>query len=60
LITDATKDITDIWMRKVAKYLRAERLKLGKNNLDALASPLASSERRRSWLRGDGCLRGAS
>jgi len=34
LITDATKDITDIWMRKVAKYLRAERLKLGKNNLD--------------------------
>jgi len=30
MITEATKDITELWMRKVAKYLRAERIKMGK------------------------------
>merc|ERR1711970_313261 len=34
LITESTKDITEIWMRKVAKYLRAERLKAGKDVRD--------------------------
>jgi hypothetical protein len=34
VITESTKDITEIWMRKVAKYLRAERMKAGKGDRD--------------------------
>jgi len=44
VITDATKDITEVWMRKVAKYLRAERLKTGKARLDVDISSDSSDE----------------
>jgi len=30
MLTDATRDIAEAWLRKVAKFLRAERIKMGK------------------------------
>lgn len=44
MITDATRDVAEVWLRKVAKTLRDERAKMGKAGLAAEISSDSSSE----------------
>jgi hypothetical protein len=44
MLTDGTRDIAETWLRKVAKYLRDERAKMGKGDLAAEISSDSSSE----------------
>jgi hypothetical protein len=44
LLTDATRDVAEAWLRKVAKFLRDERTKGGKQNLQAEISSDSSDE----------------
>jgi hypothetical protein len=44
IITDGTRDVAEIWLRKVAKTLRDERAKMGKAGLAAEISSDSSSE----------------
>lgn len=43
-ITDGTREIAEVWLRKVAKHLRDERAKMGKGMLAAEISSDSSSE----------------
>jgi len=44
VITDSTRDVAEVWLRKVARHLRDERAKMGKGLLAAEISSDSSSE----------------